>query len=356
MAHLEFAIWDGFGKHEMALSPTAADIYDQHLKEAVMAEELGYESYYIIEHQNSHVGQITAPSVYLCAVAQQTSKLRIGVMIYQLPFYNPIRLAEEVATLDHLSHGRVEFGTGIGVAEHEFMRWNLPFFERQKMSSESLEIIVKAWTQDEVTYDGQYWQFDEALPVPKPYQQPYPPIWVGAHSPASLEYAAKNNYHVSQNIDVDTVIAEKFDYFRKVWTECNHPGPMPRTFLMRAVHVAETDEIARLEAEQPLLTSRALGREDIANTRIGFKGNSESPTNTELGRVFQGMTTSYDFWIDNGLALVGSPETVIKQLRKQSELCGYDIFCANHRIGTLPLEQSLKSMKLFGEEVIPAFR
>jgi alkanesulfonate monooxygenase SsuD/methylene tetrahydromethanopterin reductase-like flavin-dependent oxidoreductase (luciferase family) len=219
-----------------------------------------------------------------------------------------------------------------------------------------LEIIVKAWTQDEVTYDGQFWQFDEALPVPKPYQQPHPPIWVGAHSPASLEYAAKNNYHVSQNIDVDTVIAEKFDYFRKVWTECNHPGPMPRTFLMRAVHVAETDEIARQEAEQPLLTSRALGREDIANTRIGFKGNSESPTNTELGRVFQGMTTSYDFWIDNGLALVGSPETVIKQLRKQSELCGYDIFCANHRIGTLPLEQSLKSMKLFGEEVIPAFR
>ena len=107
MARLEFALWDGFGKHEMALSPTAADIYDQHLKEAVMAEELGYESYYIIEHQNSHVGQITAPSVYLCAVAQQTSKLRIGVMIYQLPFYNPIRLAEEVATLDHLSHGRV---------------------------------------------------------------------------------------------------------------------------------------------------------------------------------------------------------------------------------------------------------
>ena len=186
MARLEFALWDGFGKHEMALSPTAADIYDQHLKEAVMAEELGYESYYIIEHQNSHVGQITAPSVYLCAVAQQTSKLRIGVMIYQLPFYNPIRLAEEVATLDHLSHGRVEFGTGIGVAEHEFMRWNLPFFERQKMSSEALEIIVKAWTQDEVTYDGQFWQFDEALPVPKPYQQPHPPIWVGAQDRKSV--------------------------------------------------------------------------------------------------------------------------------------------------------------------------
>jgi len=68
------------------------------------------------------------------------------------------------------------------------------------------------------------------------------------------------------------------------------------------------------------------------------------------------MATSYDFWIDNGLALVGSPETVIRKLKEQHQLIGYDIFCANHRIGTLPLEQSLKSMKLFGEEVIPAFR
>ena len=85
--------------------------------------------------------------------------------------------------LDHLSHGRLEFGTGIGVAEHEFMRWNLPFFERQKMSSEAMEIILKAWTQDEVTYQGDYWQFDEALPVPKPYQQPYPPIWGGRPQP-----------------------------------------------------------------------------------------------------------------------------------------------------------------------------
>ena len=355
MGNLEFALWDGFGINDMAQSATAADIYDQHLMEVQLAEELGYQSYYIIEHQNSHVGQITAPSVYLSAVAQKTSRLRIGVMIYQLPFYNPMRLAQEAAMLDHLSHGRLEFGTGIGVAEHEFIRWNLPFFERQKMSSEALEIIVKAWTQEEVTYNGQYWQYDEALPVPKPYQKPHPPIWVGAHSPASLEYAARNNYHVSQNLDIDTVVAEKFDYFRKVWRECEHQGPMPRTFLMRAVHVAETDQIAREEAEQPLLTSRALSRDGIAKTRIGFQGNQDSPTARELARVFQGMSSSYDFWTDNGLALVGSPETVARKLKEQYDLIGYDIFCANHRFGAIPLKQSMKSLKLFGEEVIPAF-
>jgi alkanesulfonate monooxygenase SsuD/methylene tetrahydromethanopterin reductase-like flavin-dependent oxidoreductase (luciferase family) len=258
--------------------------------------------------------------------------------------------------LDHLSHGRLEFGTGIGVAEHEFMRWNLPFFERQKMSSEAMEIILKAWTQDEVTYQGDYWQFDEALPVPKPYQQPYPPIWVGAHSPASLEYAARNNFHVSQNLDIDPTIAEKFDLYRKIWRECNHPGPMPRTFLTRAVHVAETDEKAKAEAEGPLLESRRLGREGLSNTRIGYQGRNEgTPSQNELARVFQGMGTSLDFWIDNGLALVGSPETVTAKLQEQRELIGYDIFSAAHRIGRMPKEQSLNSLKLFAKEVMPAF-
>jgi len=355
MGQLEFGIWDSFQAFEMAKSSVAADVYDQHIKEVQIAEELGYGSYFIIEHQNSHVGQITSPSVYLCAVAQRTSTIRIGVMIYQLPFHNPMRLAEEAAMLDHLSHGRLEFGTGLGVHEHEFKRWGIPFYERQAMSGEAMEIILKAWTEDTVTYDGKYWQFDEALPVPKPYQKPHPPIWVGAHSPASFQFAADHNYHVSQNLDVDSVIAEKFDMWRQMWRECEHGGPMPRTFLMRTVHVAETDEKAKAEAEGPMMAGRAMTRDGIAKTRVGFQGHQDSPSNREIDRVFQGMATSYDFWIDNGLALVGSPETVKQKLQEQHELIGYDIFCANHRFGPMPLEQSLNSMKLFGEKVIPAF-
>jgi len=120
--------------------------------------------------------------------------------------------------------------------------------------------------------------------------------------------------------------------------------------------VAETDKMARAEAERPLLTSRNLGWEGIARTRIGFKGNEDTPSSRELARVFQGMNSSYDFWIDNGLALVGSPETVIRQLAQQHRSIGYDLFCANHRFGPMPVEQSLKPLKLFGDEVIPAFQ
>ena len=97
-------------------------------------------------------------------------------MVFPLPFHNPLRLAQDNAMVDQLSRGRVEFGVGTGPREHEFTRWNLPFSERRAMAIEALEIIEKAWTEESVTYEGKYWQFDEAIPLPRPYQKPHPPI------------------------------------------------------------------------------------------------------------------------------------------------------------------------------------
>jgi alkanesulfonate monooxygenase SsuD/methylene tetrahydromethanopterin reductase-like flavin-dependent oxidoreductase (luciferase family) len=263
--------------------------------------------------------------------------------------------------LDQLSHGRLEFGTGTGVLAHEFMRWNLPFEQRHEMSAEALEIIVKAWTAETVTYQGKYWQFDEALPNPKPYQEPHPPIWVAAHSAGSFEYAAKHNCHIAQNIDVDTVIAEKFAFYRRLWHQYKHSGPMPHAFLTRHVHVAETDAQARAEAEPNLLMGYIQGGELVAKTRLGFgppdleAAERSTPERQELRRVFQECSKSYDFWIDNGLALVGSPDTVIRQIEAQQKRTGYDIFAARHRIGHLAPELARKSMQLFAKYVIPAF-
>src|SRR4029450_6857201 len=144
------------------------------------------------------------------------------------------------------------------------------------MSTEALEIILKAWTEESVTYAGKYWQFDEALPVPKPYQKPHPPVWFAAHSPTSLEYAARHNFHVSQNLDVDEVIAEKFELYRSIWRECGHAGPVRRTALLRALHVAETDDSARSEAEPSILRSDRLGIEPLPRTRLGFRGNPDT--------------------------------------------------------------------------------
>jgi alkanesulfonate monooxygenase SsuD/methylene tetrahydromethanopterin reductase-like flavin-dependent oxidoreductase (luciferase family) len=269
--------------------------------------------------------------------------------------------------LDHLSRGRLEFGAGTGVSPHEFLRWNVPFERRREISEEALEIIVKAWTADSVTHDGEFFKCVEVLTTPKPYQQPHPPIWFAAHSAASFEYAARHNFHVSQNIDIDPVIAQKFATWRQLWKDCGHAGPMPRTFLTRHVHVAETDAQARAEAEAHLATPRmadpefiGAGREMIARTGLGYDadgryaGEAGTPERLELRRVFRERAKSYDFWIDNGLALVGSPDTVIRKIQEQHDLIGHDVLCTRHGFGRLAPELVKKSIKLFGEEVIPA--
>jgi alkanesulfonate monooxygenase SsuD/methylene tetrahydromethanopterin reductase-like flavin-dependent oxidoreductase (luciferase family) len=365
VAEIDFALWDAVGGYAPTDRPMA-DVYDDHIRLAQEIEEAGWHSYFVIEHQNSPIGRITAPTVFLTAVARATSTLRIGAMMWQLPFYHPIRLAQEVAMLDQLSRGRVEFGTGIGVHEHEFLRWGVDFYQRAALSGEVLEIVKLAWTQEEVTFNGKYFHFDEALPQPKPFQKPYPPIWAAVHSDAAVEFAARGNFHVAQNLDTDEVVAQKFDLYRKIWRDCGHAGPMPRIFLQRQVHVAETDAKAHEEARVYLATREGgavpVGGGQLENTRIGWgthaRGmgrDSERPSDKTRGETIAKAARSYEFNIENGLAVIGSPETVIKQLRQSKQRIGYDIFCANHEIGKMPPAMVRNSIRLFGE-VVRAFK
>jgi alkanesulfonate monooxygenase SsuD/methylene tetrahydromethanopterin reductase-like flavin-dependent oxidoreductase (luciferase family) len=140
---------------------------------------------------------------------------------------------------------------------------------------------------------------------------------------------------------------------------------MPKTLIARHVHVAATDAQARAEAEPQLLKGFFGGDTAIAKikaTRIGFgddprmTGGERSPDIDSRGRVFIETTKSYNFWIDNGLAIVGSPETVAKRLTDQQAWLGYDVFLAQHQIADMPREQMLTSLELFGKEVLPAFR
>ncbi len=366
MEKIDFALWDAVGGYSGS-EESMADVYDEHIRLAQELDEAGWHSYFVIEHQNSPIGRITAPSIFLTAVARATKQLRIGAMMWQLPFYHPIRLAQEVAMLDQLSRGRVEFGTGIGVHEHEFIRWGVDFYQRAAISGEVLDIVRMAWSGNEVTFKGKYFTFDEALPQPLPYQKPHPPIWAAVHSDAAIEFAARNNFHVAQNLDTDEVVARKFDLFRKIWRECNHAGPMPRVFLQRQIHVAETDEKAHAEARQFLATREGgavpVGGGRLDHTRIGWgthaRGmgrDSERPSDKARGEVIFKAARSYEFTLEQGLAVVGSPETVIRILTESQQRIGYDIFCANHEIGLMPKDQVRNSIRLMSKEVLPAFR
>lgn len=358
---ISFAFWDNI--NEPKNGESYSDVFERHIALAQEVESLGFASYFVIEHQNRPTDIVTTPSVYLTAVARQTTKLRLGAMMWQLPFYHPIRLAQEVALLDQLSHGRVEFGTGLGVHEHEFLRWGVDYYKRAAISEEVMQVVKACWTEDEVTFEGEFFKFDEALPSPPTFQKPYPPIWVAGHSPASMEFAARNNYGIAKNGDTDDIVAERFDLYRHTWRECGHIGKIPGIFLQRLVHVAETDELAHAEARQYLATgTNRFEQGPINATRIGWGSHKrgmgsdgERADSKARGATIAKAATNYDFNIENGLAIVGSPSTVAARIRDGQSSMGYTTFCTTHDFGGMPAEMVKRSIELFGNEVIPSF-
>jgi alkanesulfonate monooxygenase SsuD/methylene tetrahydromethanopterin reductase-like flavin-dependent oxidoreductase (luciferase family) len=221
------------------------------------------------------------------------------------------------------------------------------------MGLEAMEIVLKAWTQEKFSHDGKYWHLKDASPQPRAFQRPHPPVWVGGHSEASFDYAAAHNFNLAQNIDVERRASEKFAYFRDAWHKHNHPGPMPQLMLVRHVHVAETDAQARAEAERWMLDG-LIGLDGVKRAK-SLRVEEATPQMLETARVYLKTAESYDFWLEEGLAFIGSPETVAREIAAQQDRMGYDILLAQHNIGNMPHALAHRSIKLFGERVIPAF-
>jgi alkanesulfonate monooxygenase SsuD/methylene tetrahydromethanopterin reductase-like flavin-dependent oxidoreductase (luciferase family) len=347
---LEFGIFDTFPEASAA-DLTAA--YEEHIADASTCERLGYQYYFFIEHQNARFPVITSPAVYLGAVAAATRTLRMGAMVFQLPMHHPIRLAQDVAMVDHLSRGRIEFALGYGTRSPEFRPWFVDYEHRREIGVEIMDVVQAAWSGKEVTYSGEYFRYENAVVQPHPYQQPHPPIWIGGHSPTSIAYAAEKGFHFAQNLDAEKTIAWKFKLYREKLLEHPQTGPK-RTMIARHVHVAETDAQARKTAE-PFMLEGLLGQAGVARA-LSLREEEKTPEMLEMARLYLETAKSYDFWIDEGLAFVGSPDTVARRIREQQELCGYDILLTHHHITTMPHEVSRRSMQLFGEAVIPQFR
>jgi alkanesulfonate monooxygenase SsuD/methylene tetrahydromethanopterin reductase-like flavin-dependent oxidoreductase (luciferase family) len=358
---MQLAVWDPFSGGDFHATGDPSAVYDRHLSQVREAEELGYDQYYLIEHQNNRALRLTSAAVVLAAMARETSVIRIGAMIWPLPFHNPMRLAQDVATLDHLSHGRIEFGTGIGTQEVESVRFGIDYAERQAMGEEALEIIKLAWSKDEVTYEGKFWHYVDHISFPHPYQQPHPPIWAGCHSFRAHEFAARNGFGCAQNIETTEDLAERLAFYRKVWAETQPADTRPRSFLMRQVYVDDTDEKAHEVARARFgntwgMENRALAHQRYGLDPSGYGREAERPENVARNRLREMLAgpRGYEWGIEQGIFIVGSPDTVVAQVARTSELMGgLGVFCANFEFGNMPFEQARRALQLFGKEVVP---
>ena len=357
MAQLDFAVSEEGLLNFFHDVPEAVDRYETLIREVQLEEEVGFKYHFTIEHQSVYYGQIQSPMVYLAALAQRTSTIRFAQMVLATPFWHPLRFAMDTAMVDQLSRGRLEVGVGVGPGSLELDRWDLPFSERRTKFPEFMEIVKKAWTEECVNYEGKYWKFDNAISIPRPYQKPHPPLWFAGRSRGSLEWAAANNANLGAFLVSDQEIVETFQEFEQICKEAGHTAEtMPLKYMFRCAYVAETDEQAYEEVAPYLPETYKWGANKYGIPGLGYSVLDEPTKENQSGQnMFRGMGSGIDFWLENNLAYVGSPETVIQKIREAQKLTGCNVFGVRFRFGAISDEKVINSIRLFGENVIPAF-
>lgn len=215
--------------------------YHDYLEFHIEAEALGYLSAFAVEHHFTGFGQVSATINLLTYLAAQTTTLRLGTAVMVLPWHNPVLLAEQAATLDLLSGGRLDFGVGKGYRYNEFEGFGIPMEEAGERFEESLDVITRAWTTDEPwSHEGKYWNFKNVIVEPPTIQKPHPPFWMGAGSPNSIEAVAERGYNLllDQFAPIDVAL-ERMNTFRAAVEKRGRKFDANEVGLARGLYVAK---------------------------------------------------------------------------------------------------------------------
>ncbi len=188
-----------FGGARIGRADTLHDSYGYRdfIDYVLAAEKIGFEGIFLVEHHFTGQGQLSASLNLLSYLAARTTRIRLGTGVVVLPWHNPVLLAEQVATLDVLSGGRVDLGIGRGYRKAEFDAFCVPMSEAQERFAECFEVMLKAWANDErFSHNGKRWQYKDIVVEPAPVQRPHPPIWLAGGSPQGIAYIASQDYNL----------------------------------------------------------------------------------------------------------------------------------------------------------------
>ncbi len=353
--------------HELSVgkpwTPTSeSEVYHNALDQVVLADELGFDQTWAVEHHFlEEYSHCSAPEVFLAAAAARTKRIRLGhgVMMVLPPFNHPARCAERAAALDIVSRGRLEFGTGRSATWTELGGFRCDPDLTKEMWDEAVHAIPKMWTQENFSWDGKYFKMPERNVIPKPYQKPHPPMWVAVSSPETAIQAAERGIGcLGVSLGTPGEYEQRVKDYRSIIRTCEPVGEFinDQVNAVTFLYVDETDEQAqaiggKLAYTFAYLAAHLIGISSVYPSKAyktpGLLFSLRVPTGNDKAPGGGGI-------IREGMG-IGSPETVIKNLKMWQEI-GVDrmVFILNAG-DAVPQEKILNSMRLFAEHVMPAF-
>ena len=349
---MEFGIFHEFerppGIGEAQAFEAAFDLVDA-------AERWGLDAVWLAElHFSPARSVLSAPLALAAAIAARTRRIKIGTAVQVIPLYHPLQLAEEAATVDHISHGRLIFGVGRSGFARTYAHYGVPYAESRERFAETLEIVKLAWTQDSFSFEGEHFHFHDVCVVPRPYQTPHPPIRVAATSVDTFPTIGAEGYDIFAAVRLGTLseLAPNIAAYRAAFTAAGHAGT-GRVFLRVPVYVADTLERAREEPRPSIMQFyRQLGEQLEASAKEA--GARAIEQRDVRGRRLQAIT--YDEVLRDKV-IVGTPEMVVERLGAIVDELGLDGILAELNCGgQVPREGVLRSLQLLCEQVMPAYR
>ncbi|HXJ79780.1 MAG TPA: LLM class flavin-dependent oxidoreductase [Candidatus Methylomirabilis sp.] len=336
-------------------SYSETDAFDEVFAHAAAAERYGFDAIWLAEiHFSPTRSVLAAPLVIAAALAARTTRLKIGTAVHVLPLSNPLRTAEEAATVDHISHGRFEFGIGRSGIPTSYERFGVPYGESRDRMLEHLDIILRAWTEDTFSFTGTYFSYENVKLIPKPYQKPHPPIRVAVNSPDTFALAGQKGWPIFVAVRLGSLeeLIEPLGEYRAAWREAGHPGE-GSVALRMPIFVAPTEEDAlTIPRDSTMEFYRYLGGRLVDSaSRAGARAiEARAERGERLGAI------TYEEAQRDKLAY-GTPEMVIDRLQQLRESLHLSGILAEMNCGhQVPNQHILASMRLFMEKVAPALR
>jgi natural product biosynthesis luciferase-like monooxygenase protein len=332
--------------------PSASHYYGEMLEQIQYEEKLGFDGVFFAEH---YVGgyAFPAPAVFAAAVAQRTQRIRIGMGVSLLPLSHPIRIAEEYAMLDALSNGRLDFGIGRGVLKTEYELFGINEAESQGRFHEALEVILQAWTQETVSYEGSYYTFHDVTALPKPVQQPHPPIWAAcAVTPASFTWAGHQGFHpmlIPFGYPNHAELQAKLALYWEALKAAGHDPSTREVLGVYHLYVADTDAEAHALAKEHF--SQYFQFFTGLDQRAAWQSADYQTYQGGLSNLFGAYT--YDDLDAGDCIIFGSPERCVQRLKRAQADYGltYVIFEVN--FGGFPHTKVMASLERFAKDVMP---
>lgn len=338
-----------FDHLERSTDRSLATQFDERLEFVAAADEAGLYCLHVAEHHSSPLNMVPAPGVYLSAVARATRNIRLGPLVYLLTLYTPLKLAEEICMLDHMSKGRLEVGVGRGVSPFELNYHKVDPEESREIFFDAYDCLKVALTNDTFSYDGKYFSYSN-VPMPlRPLQRPHPAFWYGSSNTIGATWAGEQGMHFTSNGPPERA-KENIDAFRAALAKRGGAARPKAEFpggtaigLLRHIVVADTDEEARRIAK-PALDHHAASLNWLRN----LHGSTEF---TDRLNVHRGET--FESWEEMNMVIAGSPDTVRAEIERQATDLGLNYLVAYLFFGTMTLPDALRSLRLFSTEVMP---